>query len=65
MPTSAASLFRSRAMRLALQGRNLGLKSNYSGKDPNVNSFATGNATNDSGVLPQPRVWSLRVTLEN
>jgi hypothetical protein len=50
-----------RALSLSLQGRNLGLKTNYRGLDPNVNGRATGNAVIDTGVLPQPRTWQLRV----
>jgi hypothetical protein len=50
---------------VALQGRNLGLKTNYVGKDPDVNGFVTGNALVDSGQLPQPREWRLSITLGN
>ena len=32
-----------------------------SGKDPNVNAFATGNWVMDTGVLPMPRTWQLTV----
>ncbi len=60
-----ASFFRARNMSIAIQGKNIGLITNYSGKDPNVNTFTTGNATADDGALPQPRVWSLRVSLGN
>ena len=52
-------------MSLALQGSNLGLHTNYHGKDPDVNAYSNGNQTADTGQLPQPRVWSLRVTLGN
>jgi hypothetical protein len=62
---SIAHAFRASSMSVALQGSNLGLRSNYHGKDPGVNAFATGNLTADAGQLPQPRTWSLRVTLQN
>jgi TonB-dependent SusC/RagA subfamily outer membrane receptor len=58
-----AKIFRASSMSVALQGSNLGLHTNYRGKDPNVNAFATGNSIEDSGQLPQPRTWSLRVSL--
>jgi hypothetical protein len=57
----AHRLVRARAMSLSLQGTNLGLKTNYSGLDPNVNKFVTGNGVADAGVLPEPRMWQLRV----
>jgi TonB-linked SusC/RagA family outer membrane protein len=49
-------------MTVALQGSNLGLKTNYRGKDPNVNMLSTGNEVADGGQLPQPRSWQLRFT---
>jgi hypothetical protein len=58
-----ARFFRVSSMSVALQGSNLGLHTNYRGKDPNVNAFATGNSVADLGQLPQPRTWNLRVTL--
>jgi hypothetical protein len=48
-----------RTASLTVQGTNLGLKTNYRGKDPNVNAYATGNVISDTGVLPQPRTWSV------
>jgi hypothetical protein len=50
---------------VALQGSNLGLHSNYRGLDPNVNAFSTGNYTQDTGQLPQPRTWQLSLRLGN
>jgi TonB-linked SusC/RagA family outer membrane protein len=64
-PVSVARWFRSKTMTVALQGSNLWLHTNYRGKDPDVNSNATGNATADAGALPQPRTWSLGITLGN
>jgi hypothetical protein len=50
-------------MSLALQGTNLALWTGYQGKDPDVNANATGNAMADTGVLPVPRTWQLRVNV--
>lgn len=50
------------AFSLALQGTNLGLHTNYRGKDPDVNAFTTGNGVLDTGVLPQPRTWRLALS---
>ena len=58
---NAAAHIGARSLSIALQGTNLGLFTNYKGKDPNVNAFSTGNNTLDTGVLPQPRAWSLAV----
>lgn len=55
-----------RSMSIALQGSNLGLKSNYMGKDPNVGSaLMMSGATIDMGLLSQPRKWQLRVQWGN
>jgi hypothetical protein len=67
-PTALARMFRAPHMTLALQGSNLGLHSNYRGKDPNVNAFSTvsaGDETKDLGQIPEPRSWSLRITVGN
>jgi hypothetical protein len=53
---------------IALQGSNLGLHTNYQGKDPNVNAFATvsaGDQARDTGQIPTPRTWWLRFQLGN
>ncbi|HWZ57655.1 MAG TPA: TonB-dependent receptor plug domain-containing protein [Gemmatimonadaceae bacterium] len=60
-PSVAHWAFRARALSIALQGTNLGLWTSYKGKDPNVNAFATGNAVQDTGVLPIPRYWLVSV----
>lgn len=49
-----------RTFRLSLQGTNLGVWTNYRGKDPNVNG-AMSEFTKDTGVLPRPRVWQFTV----
>jgi hypothetical protein len=64
-PAAVAQWFRVPRMSVALQGSNLGLWTNYRGKDPNVNAFPNGNATADGGQLPPPRTWSLMLTLGN
>jgi len=64
-PVSWARLVRARRLVFALQGSNLGLHTNYRGKDPNVNDFSTGEAVRDSGQLPLPRTVSLQITLGN
>jgi TonB-linked SusC/RagA family outer membrane protein len=58
---SLARRFRTSSLSIALQGTNVGLWTNYSGKDPNENAFSTGNAVADTGVLPIPRSWFLSV----
>jgi TonB-dependent SusC/RagA subfamily outer membrane receptor len=61
-PPSLARRVGASALSIALQGSNLGLFTNYRGKDPNVNAYSTGNFIADTGVLPQPRSWLLTVT---
>ena len=62
LPPSAARLFRAETMSIAVQGTNLGLFTNYRGKDPNVNAYGSGNGIADTGVLPLPREWQVRVS---
>lgn len=50
---------------IALQGSNLGLHTNYRGKDPDVNAFTSGNYTADTGQQPAPRFFVLSVRLSN
>jgi hypothetical protein len=65
LPVSIARRFRGQALSVSLQGSNLWMHSNYRGKDPNVNAFTSGEGVADFGQIPQPRIWSLRVTLTN
>ncbi len=51
------------SLSMSLQGRNLGLWTNYRGKDPDVNGTLIGDATQDSGQLPMPRSWSLQIRI--
>jgi hypothetical protein len=48
---------------ISLLGRNLKVWSHYRGVDPDVNSTPTGDQVADGGALPQPRQWSLRISL--
>ena len=68
LPRSMASWFRVPRATVALQGSNLALHTNYRGLDPNVNVFSTvsaGDETADTGQIPAPRTWWLRLTLGN
>ena len=68
LPTTLASWFRVPRMSVTLQGSNLGLHTNYRGKDPGVNAFSTvsaGDETEDLGQIPQPRTWWLKLQLGN
>jgi hypothetical protein len=57
-PERVAGMFGARSMSFTIQGTNLGLHTNYRGKDPAVNAYATGNVIADTGQLPLPRTWS-------
>ena len=68
VPRTMASWFRVPRMSIALQGKNLGLHTNYHGFDPNVNALSTasaGDQTLDTGQLPLPRSWLLNLRLGN
>ncbi len=52
----------SRQVTIALQGTNLGLISNYKGKDPTVNN-SMGEVVRDTGILPTPRRWELSMRI--
>ncbi len=56
------SVLRSRTVNVALQGQNLGLWTNYRGKDPNVSS-SLSEGPRDGGALPTPRSWGLTVRI--
>lgn len=61
-----AQFFRVRTASVAFQGSNIWMRSNYFGKDPNVNAASNlPLGTVDNGTLSQPRVWTLRVTVGN
>jgi TonB-dependent SusC/RagA subfamily outer membrane receptor len=64
VPAPVAHLLHVPTVSVALQGSNLGLFSHYRGVDPNVNAYSSGNLTEDTGgLLPQPRVWNVHVSL--
>lgn len=66
VPRALAARFRVPRMAIMLQGSNLGLHTNYRGKDPDVNAFATvsaGDETADLGQIPQPRTWWLKLSM--
>lgn len=66
VPTAIARRFHSAHMSVAVRGSNLRVWTNYRGKDPNVNAYpSSGNQLADTGQLPEPRTWSLQVTLGN
>jgi hypothetical protein len=65
LPDAIARMFHGRALSVAVQGSNLLLKTNYRGKDPNVNSMLSGEGIADTGQIPQPRTWGLRCTFTN
>jgi hypothetical protein len=69
LPTTITRRMRVPSATLALQGSNLGLHTNYHGKDPSVNVFATsgtaGDQTVDAGQVPQPRLWRPTLSLGN
>ncbi len=47
---------RGRSIWIGVQGTNLGLWTNYSGKDPDVNA-SMSEVARDAGILPTARVW--------
>jgi len=61
VPRTLAARAGARALTVSLQGSNLGLRTSYRGLDPHVNGHSTGNKVADTGVIPQPRHWQLRV----
>lgn len=65
VPTVIVRRFRAHRMSVMLQGANLGLWTNYRGKDPNVNAYPNGNSVGDFGQVVQPRTWSLQLAIGN
>jgi TonB-linked SusC/RagA family outer membrane protein len=62
VPRRVARRLGTDALSVSVQGSNLGLFTNYRGKDPNVNAYGSGNSVVDTGMLPTPRTWQLRVS---
>ncbi len=63
VPRAYLKRFLMSSLSLSLQGSNIGLWTNYRGKDPDVNGTLIGDATQDSGQLPMPRAWSLQIRI--
>lgn len=63
-PRTLAERAGAKALSVSLQGSNLGLRTGYRGLDPHVNGFTTGNRVGDTGIIPQPRSWQLRVSAQ-
>lgn len=65
LPRSVIRHLRSKLVTVSLQGSNLGLWTNYSGRDPMVNSTPVGNAISDDGfTLPLPRKFAFNIRME-
>ncbi len=65
LPRNFTSRFNAKLITVSLQGSNLGLWTNYSGRDPMVNSTPVGNLLSDNGfTLPMPRKYAFNVRLE-
>ncbi len=62
-PTFAQRWAHVNALTIGLLGSNLGLYTNYRGKDPNIGFTPGSNLVSDDGQLPQAREWRLGVTL--
>ncbi len=62
LPKSWVSLLRMSMGSVSLQGSNLGIRTNYSGLDPNTNTLASTETYGivDAGLQPQPRAWSVK-----
>jgi hypothetical protein len=64
LPRSVMSRFRTTMARVSLQGNNLGIRSNYTGLDPNMNVLVNEiDGARDIGGLPVPRSWRLALDL--
>jgi hypothetical protein len=64
LPLTLVRPFRMSSGTISLQGKNLGLHTNYSGLDPNANVLnATEGGVADAGLAPPPRMWMVRLML--
>lgn len=63
-PAGVARLLRAQQVTVAVQGSNLGLRSSYGGKDPDVSAWSPSETIMDTGQLPQPRTWQLSLFLQ-
>ncbi len=65
VPRSWMARFGVPSASISLHASNLGLWTNYRGKDPDVNSITLGDDVRDNGEAPPPRTLTLRLTLRN
>lgn len=64
LPVAMARRLGASGVSVSVQGTNLGLWTNYRGKDPDVNAFTASNGgLVDAGILPVPRLWQLRMNV--
>jgi hypothetical protein len=63
LPTTWIQRFHATAGTVSLTATNLGLWTNYRGRDPDVTSGYNGENVGDSGSLPATRDWALRFNL--
>ncbi len=60
VPVRYVRRFKAQSLQVSLQGSNLGLWTQYRGRDPGVNSSPLGERTTDNGTaIPMPRQYSL------
>lgn len=65
MPDRVAQKIMARRASLTLQGSNLGLWTNYRGRDPSVNSSPVGDMLSDgNNVIPMPRKYALGLRMD-
>lgn len=65
IPRSLSARLRIPSATVSFQGSNIGLWTNYRGKDPDVNSVRIGEDVRDDGEAPRPRAWTVRILLRN
>jgi outer membrane receptor protein involved in Fe transport len=64
LPRVIVARLHAQSAALSLQGSNLGLRSNYTGLDPNLNVLVNElNGVRDAGTLPPPKTWRLEASL--
>lgn len=65
VPASLVRQMGGRSMIVSLKAKNLGMKTNYRGKDPLVGANPAGNSVIDDGQLPLPRTIGLSFQIGN
>jgi hypothetical protein len=64
LPMVLASRLHASSAAISLQGSNLGLRSNYTGLDPNMNVLVNDlDGTRDIGGVPPPKTWRIEMSL--